>query len=141
MEKRRKRIEDHDSCEAISLKHLKPGLCFLSKTQDDMERKETPKALRSGDGFHQLFSSSPVRLTIWRQSLLFHGNGYTVYDDSNGTMVFRVDNYGYKWREETFLMDYAGNVLFTIRRCKKVIHAIFSHNSLSLNIIFCMTPR
>ncbi|KAJ8623609.1 hypothetical protein MRB53_032138 [Persea americana] len=92
-----------------------------------METKETPpKALKSGNEFHQLFSSSPVRLTIWRQSLLFNGNGYTVFDDSNGRMVFRVDNYACNWREETFLMDYAGNVLFTIRRCKKKLSILES---------------
>ncbi|KAG9443825.1 hypothetical protein H6P81_015165 [Aristolochia fimbriata] len=34
-------------------------------------------------------------------------------------MVFRVDNYNHNWREETFLMDVQGNVLITIRRCRK----------------------
>ncbi|KAF8401447.1 hypothetical protein HHK36_012387 [Tetracentron sinense] len=65
------------------------------------------------------FVSSPTRLTVWRKSLLFNGNGYTVYDNSNGGLVFRVENYACDRREETFLMDFAGNVLFTIRRCRK----------------------
>ncbi|XP_068661915.1 protein LURP-one-related 8-like [Aristolochia californica] len=70
-------------------------------------------------GFPQLCSSSPASLTVWRKSLLFHGNGYTVFDNSSGKMVFRVDNYNHDWREETFLMDVQGNVLITIRRCRK----------------------
>ncbi|XP_042518606.1 protein LURP-one-related 11-like [Macadamia integrifolia] len=61
-------------------------------------------------------SSSPARLTLWRQSLLFNGNGYTVYDDLGGGLVFRVDNYASNWKQEMFLMDFSGHVLFTICR-------------------------
>ncbi|XP_010259522.1 PREDICTED: protein LURP-one-related 8-like [Nelumbo nucifera] len=68
---------------------------------------------------HAPAGACPARLTIWRKSLLFNGNGYTVYNDLDGRLVFRVDNYACDWREEMFLMDYAGNVLFTIRRCRK----------------------
>ncbi|MQL91693.1 hypothetical protein Taro_024306 [Colocasia esculenta] len=64
-------------------------------------------------------SPSAARLTVWCKSLLFNGRGYTVYDDSDGRMVFRVDNYAQNWREEAHLMDSAGNVLLTIRRCRK----------------------
>ncbi|THU51633.1 hypothetical protein C4D60_Mb06t33080 [Musa balbisiana] len=31
-------------------------------------------------------------LTVWRKSLLFHGDGFTVFD-AKGNLVFRVDNY------------------------------------------------
>ncbi|KAL5996168.1 hypothetical protein ACLOJK_026242 [Asimina triloba] len=65
-------------------------------------------------------SAAVVRLTIWCKSQLFNCNGYTVFDDSSGKMVFRVDDYACNRRDETFLMDFAGNVLLTIRRCKKV---------------------
>ncbi|XP_010269577.1 PREDICTED: protein LURP-one-related 12-like isoform X2 [Nelumbo nucifera] len=64
-------------------------------------------------------TSCPARLTIWRKSLLFHGNGYAVFNNLDGRLVFRVDNYACDWREETFLMDSSGNVLFTIRRRRK----------------------
>ncbi|CAL9750290.1 unnamed protein product [Musa acuminata subsp. burmannicoides] len=72
--------------------------------------------------FPDLCSPAPVRLTVWCKSLLFHGHGYTVYDDSDGRMVFRVDNYAHNWRQETVLMDYTGNVLLTIRRRRKILN-------------------
>ncbi|MQM23403.1 hypothetical protein Taro_056467 [Colocasia esculenta] len=75
--------------------------------------------MAGGIVFPQLCSSSPTRLTVWCKSLLFHGNGYTVYDGSSGRVVFRVDNYAHDWREETVLMDCAGGVLLTIRRRRK----------------------
>lgn len=40
--------------------------------------------------------------------------------DSNGRIVYRVDNYNHKYRDEVYLMDSTGRVLFTIRR--KVKH-------------------
>ncbi|KAK6941010.1 LURP-one-related [Dillenia turbinata] len=63
--------------------------------------------------------SMPICLTIWHKSLLFNGHGYTVYENSSGRLVFRVENYACDWKEEMFLMDTCGNVLFTIRRCRK----------------------
>ncbi|XP_010914723.1 protein LURP-one-related 8-like [Elaeis guineensis] len=98
--------------------------------------KETPMEDRSnGTGksagsprgvFPELCSPSPVRLTVWCKSLLFNGHGYTVFDDSDGRMVFRVDNYAHNWRQETVLMDQAGNVLLTIRRCRKILNLMES---------------
>ncbi|KAK6937370.1 LURP-one-related [Dillenia turbinata] len=63
--------------------------------------------------------SMPICLTIWHKSLLFNGHGYTVYDNSSGRLVFRVENYACDWKDEMFLMDTYGNVLFTIRRSRK----------------------
>ncbi|XP_042397502.1 protein LURP-one-related 5-like isoform X1 [Zingiber officinale] len=64
-------------------------------------------------------SSAPARrLTVWRKSLLFNSHGYTVFDDADGRIVFRVDNYAHDWRRHTLLMDSHGNVLLTIRRCR-----------------------
>ncbi|KAK1280566.1 Protein LURP-one-related 17 [Acorus gramineus] len=69
---------------------------------------------------------SPTRLTVWRKSLLFNSRGYTVYDDSDGRIVFRVDNYAHNWREEAFLMDPHGHVLLTVQRCKKMLSMLES---------------
>ncbi|KAG6487693.1 hypothetical protein ZIOFF_056288 [Zingiber officinale] len=66
-----------------------------------------------------LFSSTPVQyLTVWRKSLLFNGHGYTVYDDADGSIVFRVEDYAHDWRRHALLMDRHGNVLLTVRRCR-----------------------
>ncbi|XP_038875222.1 protein LURP-one-related 4 isoform X2 [Benincasa hispida] len=55
--------------------------------------------------------------TIWMKSLIYHTNGCTVFD-SNGDIVYRVDNYDRKCSREVFLMDLRGKVLFTIRKKK-----------------------
>ncbi|KAJ4952827.1 hypothetical protein NE237_029659 [Protea cynaroides] len=55
--------------------------------------------------------------TIWMKSLVLHGNGCTVYN-SNGEIVYRIDNYDEKCGDEVDLMDFGGNVLFTVRRKK-----------------------
>ncbi|KAK9265894.1 hypothetical protein L1049_021601 [Liquidambar formosana] len=55
--------------------------------------------------------------TIWMKSLVVHGNGCTVFD-SNGEIVYRIDNYDKKCSNEVYLMDRQGKVLFTIQRKK-----------------------
>ncbi|KAK3034591.1 hypothetical protein RJ639_033837 [Escallonia herrerae] len=64
-------------------------------------------------------SSSNERetFTIWMKSLVMNGNGYTVYD-SNGEVVYRIDNYDNKCSSEVHLMDLRGRVLCTIVRKK-----------------------
>ncbi|KAI3812957.1 hypothetical protein L1987_17670 [Smallanthus sonchifolius] len=57
--------------------------------------------------------------TIWMKSLVLNSNGYTVYD-SNGEVVFRIDNYDSKRRSEVYLMDLRGNIVCTILR-KKIL--------------------
>ncbi|KAJ4767076.1 LURP-one-like protein [Rhynchospora pubera] len=59
----------------------------------------------------------PEVLTVWRKSLLFNCNGFTVFD-SKGNLVFRVDNYASEYRGEIVLMDSCGNSVLTIRRKK-----------------------
>ncbi|KAL9425754.1 hypothetical protein AB3S75_032674 [Citrus x aurantiifolia] len=54
-------------------------------------------------------------LTVWKKSLLFNCNGFTVFD-SKGDLVFRVDNYIQGVKGEIVLMDAAGKPLLTIRR-------------------------
>ncbi|OIT23595.1 PREDICTED: protein LURP-one-related 11-like [Nicotiana attenuata] len=69
------------------------------------------------------FSSSPYvtsireTFTIWMKSLVFHGNGCTVFN-SKGDIVFRIDNYQESCRDEVCLMDLKGHVLFSIKREK-----------------------
>ncbi|KVH95404.1 protein LURP-one-related 11-like [Cynara cardunculus var. scolymus] len=55
--------------------------------------------------------------TIWMKSLVMNSNGYTVYD-SNGNVVFRIDNYDNKNSSEVYLMDLRGNIVCTILRKK-----------------------
>ncbi|XP_060211063.1 protein LURP-one-related 4-like [Lycium barbarum] len=55
--------------------------------------------------------------TIWMKSLVFHGNGCTVFN-SKGELAFRVDNYQEKCSNEIFLMDFNGQVLFSIKKEK-----------------------
>ena len=70
---------------------------------------------------HQAPSLSPYltsekeTFTIWMKSLVYHTNGCTVYN-SNGQIVFRVDNYEKKCSNEVHLMDLKGKVLYTIRK-------------------------
>lgn len=54
-------------------------------------------------------------LTVWKKSLLFSCNGFTVFD-SKGDLLFRVDNYMASNKGEIVLMDAAGKPLYTIRR-------------------------
>ncbi|XP_022157666.1 protein LURP-one-related 4-like [Momordica charantia] len=61
--------------------------------------------------------SETESFTIWMKSLIYHTNGCTVFD-SNGDIVYRVDNYDRKCSREVYLMDLRGNVLFTIRKKK-----------------------
>ncbi|PSS04161.1 Protein LURP-one-related like [Actinidia chinensis var. chinensis] len=68
-------------------------------------------------------TSKKETFTIWMKSLVFHGNGCTVFD-SNGEIVYRIDNYDTKSSNEVYLMDLQGKVLFSIQR-KKL--SIFGH--------------
>ncbi|CAL9123793.1 unnamed protein product [Musa acuminata var. zebrina] len=54
-------------------------------------------------------------LTVWRKSLLFSCNGFTVFD-AEGNLAFRVDVYGSGTPEDLVLMDAAGKPLLTVRR-------------------------
>ncbi|KAH1066322.1 hypothetical protein J1N35_031309 [Gossypium stocksii] len=62
-------------------------------------------------------TSTEETFTIWMKSLILSGKGCTVFD-SNGRIVYRVDNYNRKYCDEVYLMDSTGKVLFTIRRKK-----------------------
>ncbi|RWR79440.1 protein LURP-one-related 4 [Cinnamomum micranthum f. kanehirae] len=62
-------------------------------------------------------TSTRETFTIWMKSLIFNGNGCTVYD-SDGQIVYRIDNYNRKCSKRVYLMDLRGNVLITILRKK-----------------------
>ncbi|XP_062182824.1 protein LURP-one-related 8-like [Phragmites australis] len=60
----------------------------------------------------------PTVLTVWRKSLLFNCDGFTVFD-AKGNLAFRVDCYAaFRRRAEVVLMDVAGKPLLTVRRKK-----------------------
>ncbi|KHN23659.1 Protein LURP-one-related 4 [Glycine soja] len=63
----------------------------------------------------QCLTTKRETYTLWLKSLVFHSNGCTVYD-SNGDIVYRVDNYDRKGRREVNLMDLRGKVLCTIKK-------------------------
>jgi uncharacterized protein YxjI len=60
-------------------------------------------------------TSERETFTIWMKSLVCHTNGCTVYN-TNGDIVYRVENYDKKGSKEVHLMDLRGKVLSTIRR-------------------------
>jgi uncharacterized protein YxjI len=63
----------------------------------------------------------PTVLTVWRKSLLFNCDGFTVYD-ARGDLVFRVDSYdgSGRRRAEVVLMDATGTPLLTVRRKRRL---------------------
>ncbi|KAL6850316.1 hypothetical protein ACP4OV_020943 [Aristida adscensionis] len=58
-------------------------------------------------------------MTVWRKSLLFNCDGFTVFD-ARGDLAFRVDCYGSGRRAEVVFMDAAGTPLLTVRRKRLV---------------------
>lgn len=79
------------------------------------------KATEPCSGF-KVEETNPTVLTVWKKSLIFNCDGFTVFD-ARGDLVFRVDNYisGNK-AGEICLMDALGTSLLTIRRRKVRIH-------------------
>ncbi|KAI7750739.1 hypothetical protein M8C21_013041, partial [Ambrosia artemisiifolia] len=79
-----------------------------------------PPLVSSSDQQHVFSESSNVILTVWKKSLLFNCDGFTVFD-AKGNLVFRVDNYATGNKSEVVLMDATGRSLLTIRRKKASI--------------------
>lgn len=67
-----------------------------------------------------------VVLTVWKKSLLFNCDGFTVFDNQ-GNLVFRVDNYNAGTKAEIVLMDASGNSLLTIRRKVRTNYYIYTY--------------
>ncbi|XP_076925811.1 protein LURP-one-related 4-like [Bidens hawaiensis] len=70
------------------------------------------------------YSTERETYTIWMKSLVLNSNGYTIYD-SNGGVIFRIDNYDSKCRSEVHLMDLRGNVVCTILRKKLLTYGLW----------------
>ncbi|KAH6821162.1 hypothetical protein C2S53_019677 [Perilla frutescens var. hirtella] len=62
-------------------------------------------------------SSKQEEFTLWMKSLIMGSNGCAVFD-SNGRIVYRVDNYSHKCTNRVCIMDVTGKVLFTIVKKK-----------------------
>ena len=77
------------------------------------------------DGNMSSSSSKRERYTVWMKSLVFHSNGCTVYN-SDGNIVYRVDNYDTKGTREAYLMDLRGTVLCTIHKVINYTHQLVS---------------
>uniref|UniRef100_A0A0C9RPI2 TSA: Wollemia nobilis Ref_Wollemi_Transcript_29143_1184 transcribed RNA sequence n=1 Tax=Wollemia nobilis TaxID=56998 RepID=A0A0C9RPI2_9CONI len=69
----------------------------------------------------QFCCGTATTLTVWKKSLLFGGEGFTVFD-SNGDLVFRVDTYGADPSDDLVLMDKEGKGLLTLRRKFPSLH-------------------
>ncbi|KAL6839918.1 hypothetical protein ACP4OV_029728 [Aristida adscensionis] len=69
----------------------------------------------AADDQHQNLQKQQAVYTVWMKSLVFNGNGCTVYG-ADGRVAFRVDNYACRGGREVFFMDGAGNALIRIRR-------------------------
>ncbi|KAL5583372.1 hypothetical protein UlMin_015814 [Ulmus minor] len=63
-------------------------------------------------------TSKQETFTIWMKSLVLNGKGCTVFD-SEGQILYRVDNYNCKCRD-VYLMDSKGEVLCTIVKKKRL---------------------
>ncbi|KAI3891840.1 hypothetical protein MKW92_018235 [Papaver armeniacum] len=79
-----------------------------------VEKNSTSSSSSSSSCF---VTSTRRTLTVWMKSLVFNGNGCTAYD-SSGNIVFRIDNYDQKLKNEFYLMDVHGHVLVTILKRK-----------------------
>ncbi|KAK1284604.1 Protein LURP-one-related 8 [Acorus calamus] len=80
------------------------------------ESRTPPPSVAAAIGVGEL-ETPPEVLTVWKKSLLFNCNGFTVFD-AKGNLVFRVDNYVSDNRGEIVLMDSCGKPLLTFRRKK-----------------------
>ncbi|KAF8762477.1 hypothetical protein HU200_009446 [Digitaria exilis] len=69
----------------------------------------------SADECQSLHLQGEQVYTVWMKSLVFNGNGCTVYG-ADGGVAFRVDNYGCRGSREVFFMDRAGKMLIKIQR-------------------------
>nr|GEU86800.1 protein LURP-one-related 17-like [Tanacetum cinerariifolium] len=89
-------------------------LRFLKSLSRTVHEERFQEPLNSGGDGDQ-----PTSLTVWRKSLFVGCSGFTVIN-SNGDLVYRVDNYGGCRRQELVLMDAAGKPILTVSRSKHV---------------------
>ncbi|KAK9927110.1 hypothetical protein M0R45_024312 [Rubus argutus] len=94
-----------------------PFLKSLSRTVHE-EQSEHDQQYETGiDSSGPSGPCTSISLTVWKKSLVISCKGFTVID-SNGDLVYRVDNYvGHP--QEVTLMDGSGKSVLTMRRNKK----------------------
>lgn len=85
--------------------------------EEQLERQEEEKTYPRTEG------TLCTSLTVWRKSLVISCEGFTVFD-SDGNLVYRVDNY-IERPEEVTLMDASGRSVLTIRRRRVLILSLF----------------
>lgn len=105
-----------------------------------MATKVHPQAPLSASSCYT--SSRQETFTIWMKSLVLNGNGCTVFD-SRGEIVYRVDNYNSKCRDDVYLMDFKGKVVFTILRKVKrsVTHTYMKRSWLTIFHVFLVQKK
>ncbi|MCD9646636.1 hypothetical protein HAX54_036646 [Datura stramonium] len=92
----------------------------MAKIYPDQTLKNSSSSSSPSNSFYSspcYVTSTRETFTIWMKSLVFHGNGCTVFN-SKGEIVFRVDNYQERNSNQVFLMDLCGQVLFSIKKEK-----------------------
>ncbi|KAI3950685.1 hypothetical protein MKX01_035077 [Papaver californicum] len=73
----------------------------------------TTSSYSSSSSSSSCITSKREVFTVWMKSLVMNSNGCTVFD-SNGEIIYRIDNYHKKSSNTVYLMDLSGNVLSTI---------------------------
>lgn len=88
-----------------------------------MDNRVHPFPIPNGyDSSLTYISSKRENFTVWMKSLVMRGNGLTVYNNENGKIVYRIDNYDQRHIKEVYLMDLCGNIIFTIKQRVCLIH-------------------
>ena len=86
-------------------------MVLAESEETTMKRPSTDSTADGGADAREPSQAACRRLTVWCKSLVFRGDGYAVFDDADGRMVFRVDNYGVGGQgSDMALMDHAGRV-------------------------------
>ncbi|KAL2342715.1 hypothetical protein Fmac_004000 [Flemingia macrophylla] len=94
-----------------------PRFKFLSRAVHE-EQESKHDGERNKYPLTEATLCTSLTLTVWRKSLLISCKGFTVID-SNGNLVYRVDNY-IVHPNEIILMNASGNSVLTMRRSRKL---------------------
>ncbi|GAA0170184.1 hypothetical protein Leryth_016164 [Lithospermum erythrorhizon] len=96
---------------------MKSSMCKISRVDDEHHHHHHHHKVE--DKKKENTSSSCKSLTVWRKSLLFSCQGFTVIG-SDGNLAYRVESY-IKHPNEIILMDGSGKPILTICRHKKLV--------------------
>ncbi|CAN0916494.1 Protein LURP-one-related 12 [Linum grandiflorum] len=113
------------------------GSTFLSSISEMKETTSSATAVMVsagmvvGDGAYVY--EEEKHFTVFKTSMFFANDGFTVHNSGNGELVFRVDSYGpdASDRDELVLMDALGRCLLTVR--KKVTPANYEFKRPSMH--------